>query len=127
MELAAGKPVIIDFYADWCVSCKLLEQRVFANPAVQKQLAGFLLLRADITADDATDQALMKYFNVIAPPTVLIFNRQHAELPQSRIIGEISATEFLQRIHSESYSISFLVDICGDLANIYSNMSRSCH
>ncbi len=98
MALAAGKPVIIDFYADWCVSCKLLEQQVFANPAVQKQLAGFLLLRADITADNATDQALMKYFNVIAPPTVLIFNRQHAELPQSRIIGEISATEFLQRI-----------------------------
>jgi thioredoxin:protein disulfide reductase len=98
MELAAGKPVIIDFYADWCVSCKLLEQRVFANPAVQKQLAGFLLLRADITANDATAQALMKYFNVIAPPTVLIFNQQHIELLQSRVIGEISSSEFLARM-----------------------------
>lgn len=95
---AAGKPVLLDFYADWCASCKLLEQRVFANPAVQNQLAQFLLLRADVTANNADDQALMHNYNVVAPPTVIIFDRQHQEMPQSRIIGEITPEDFLGRI-----------------------------
>ncbi len=74
MGPASGKPVILDFYADWCVSCKIIEKKVFNDPSVQKQLAGFLLLRADITHNDAADQKLMHDYGVIAPPTILIFN-----------------------------------------------------
>lgn len=98
MSQAPGKPVILDFYADWCVSCKIIEKKVFNNPEVQKQLAGFLLLRADITHNDAADQKLMHDYGVIAPPTILIFNSEHQELSKERIVGEISPKEFLARI-----------------------------
>jgi thioredoxin:protein disulfide reductase len=97
MAQAQGQPVLIDFYADWCVSCKLLEQRVFADPTVQKRLSDFLLLRADITANDAEDQALMRYYQVIAPPTVIFFDRHHQESP-SRLIGEVSPADFLKHL-----------------------------
>lgn len=101
MSRAMGKPVILDFYADWCVSCKLIEKRVFNDAQVQKQMSEFLLLRADITRNDATDQKLMRSFGVIAPPTILIFNSQHQELTGQRVVGEISAKEFLARIQNK--------------------------
>lgn len=98
MEKAEGRPVLIDFYADWCVSCQILEKEVFKNPAVQEHLRGFLLLRADITAHDAGDLELMRHYNVIAPPTLIIFNQQHQEVPNARMIGEISPALFLKKI-----------------------------
>ena len=100
LDKAANKPVILDFYADWCVSCKLFEHNVLSKPEIQDQLTGFLLLRADITANDAADQELMRHFSVVAPPTLVVFNSQHQEIPQSRIIGEVSAAEFLRYIKS---------------------------
>ncbi len=98
MSQSPGKPVLLDFYADWCVSCKLLEQRVLANPQVQNHLLSFLWLRADITANDADAQALMHDYGIVAPPTIIVFSGDHTELAQSRIIGEISVADFLKRI-----------------------------
>ena len=84
LNLSAGKPVLLDFYADWCVACKLMDKQVFANAQVQKKLANVVLLRADVTANDAEDIKLQCYFQVLAPPTILMFDRQHHELNQSR-------------------------------------------
>jgi thioredoxin:protein disulfide reductase len=98
MDRATGRPVILDFYADWCVSCKLMEKRVFAKPDIQSQLNNFLLLRADITENNDNDQALMRYYRVIAPPTLIFFDRRHQEVSASRVVGEISPAEFMQRL-----------------------------
>lgn len=98
MDQAPGKPVLLDFYAEWCVSCKLFDQSVLTDPAVQAQLAGFLLLRADVTANSTEDQALMHHYNVIAPPTLILFSAQHQELPQARMVGEVSTSQFLDKL-----------------------------
>ncbi len=90
---ADGKPVIIDFYADWCASCITMDNTVFTHPKVKRALQDFVLLRANVTDNNGFDQALLKRFNVIAPPTVLFFNREGG-LVQS-IAGEVDAKEFL--------------------------------
>lgn len=92
-----NQPVLLDFYADWCISCKQMDQFTFTNHEVQKALSAFRVLRADVSANDADDQALQQNFHVIAPPTLLFFN-QGKEIPNSRIVGEISSPEFLKQL-----------------------------
>ncbi len=72
---AAGKPVLVDFYADWCTACVEMDTKVFANQKVQAILNSFALVRVDLSNNTAEDQALLKEYNVIAPPTVLFFKR----------------------------------------------------
>ena len=69
-----GRPVMLDFYADWCVSCKEMERFTFTDPAVQKKLAGALLLKADVTANNADDRALLKRFSLFGPPGTIFFD-----------------------------------------------------
>lgn len=92
------KPVLIDFYADWCESCVRMERYVFTNPEILQALSGFILLRADVTDNNDFDQALLKRFNVIAPPTFLFFDQKGKELPSEQIIGEVSASKFLAHL-----------------------------
>lgn len=92
-----NQTVMLDFYANWCVSCKELDALTFHNPAVEKQLNHFVLLRADITNDSESNQVLMKQYNVVAPPTILFF-RNGREIPLSRVIGFLSAKPFLKKI-----------------------------
>lgn len=94
---AAGKPLLFDFYADWCVSCKEMERYTFADPAVQAALADFVLLQADVTANDATDQALMRRFGIIGPPGTLFFI-DGAERRGLRLVGYEAAGPFLARV-----------------------------
>ena len=95
---AAGKPLLFDFYADWCVSCKEMEKYTFADPAVHAALGNFVLLKADVTANDAVDQALMQRFGIIGPPATLFFGqgREHRAL---RLVGFEQAAPFVDRIH----------------------------
>lgn len=93
---AAGKPLLFDFYADWCVSCKEMEKYTFADPVVQATLADFVLLKADVTANDATDQALMQRFGIIGPPATLFF-ADGAERRELRLVGYEKVALFLAR------------------------------
>lgn len=93
-----SKPALIDFYADWCIACKEMDENVFNNPNVQRKLNNYILIRADITANDSDSIALEKHFNVVAPPTILFFDTVGAEITNSRIVGEVDATNFLSHI-----------------------------
>lgn len=93
-----GKPALVDFYADWCESCIEMEHDVFAKEHVQNRLKNFVLIRADLSDNSGEDQMLMQDYNVIAPPTVLLFNQQGTEDEGSRIIGAVNASEFMTRI-----------------------------
>jgi thiol:disulfide interchange protein DsbD len=96
---AAGRPVILDFYADWCVSCKEMERYTFSDPAVAKEMARFELLQADVTANDAEDQALMQgRFGLPGPPAILFFDRDGQELRAYRVVGFKPAAEFADQL-----------------------------
>ncbi len=92
---AMGKPVMLDFYADWCVTCKELERYTFSDPAVIAEMGRFVLLKADVTANDADDQALMKHFGIIGPPAILYFNTAGEELKNHRLVGFKPADAFV--------------------------------
>ncbi len=94
---AAGQPTLVDFYADWCVSCKAIEKEVFGDPKVQRALAGVLLLRADVTANDAGHRQLMRTHQVIGPPTLMMFDGAGLERRDARLVGEFTLEQFMQR------------------------------
>jgi len=93
---AAGQPLLFDFYADWCVACKEMEKYTFTEPAVHDALADFVVLKADVTANDELDQALMKRFGIIGPPATLFF-ADGAERRELRLIGFEKADAFVAR------------------------------
>ncbi|MDX1298908.1 MAG: protein-disulfide reductase DsbD [Pseudomonas sp.] len=99
-ELAAAKAegqwVLIDYYADWCVSCKVMEKTVFANPEVQASLQGVRLLRPDVTANNAASRALLARFQVLGPPTLLWIGPDGEERRSQRMTGAVNAEQFLQ-------------------------------
>jgi len=84
---AAGKPVMLDFYADWCVSCKEMEHNTFTDPTVQQAVAGTVLLQADVTRNSAADKALLQRFGLIGPPAILFFGKDGTERKASRLVG----------------------------------------
>jgi thioredoxin:protein disulfide reductase len=91
---AANKPVMLDFYADWCVSCKEMEKYTFTDPEVQAQLANVTLLQADVTANDEADQALLKRFGIFGPPTIAFFGADGIERKNFRLVGFSPAEKF---------------------------------
>jgi thioredoxin:protein disulfide reductase len=94
MAAADGRPVMLDLYADWCVSCKQMERNVFPDPGVSENLAQFTLLRADITANDADDRALLRQYGLFGPPTFLFFTPGGEELIDYRLQGEVDRRRF---------------------------------
>ena len=94
MAAAQGKPVMLDFYADWCVSCKELERYTFSDPGVQAALANVVILQTDVTANDAEDQALLRAFGLFGPPAILFFGEDGKERPRFRIVGFVNAQDF---------------------------------
>lgn len=96
----AGRPVMIDFTADWCTSCKEMEATTFLDPTVRKALSGVVLLRADVTADDADDQALLQRLGIIGPPTIAFFGRDGQERPRYRVVGYMNGAEFAAAVQA---------------------------
>jgi thiol:disulfide interchange protein DsbD len=92
---ASGKPAMLDFYADWCVSCKEMEKLTFTDPRVRVQFDGMVLLQADVTANSADDKALLKRFRLFGPPGIIFFGRDGMEAPGGRVIGYQDADKFL--------------------------------
>ena len=89
-----GQAVMLDFYADWCVSCKEMEKYTFTDPKVQATLKDVVLLRANVTANDADDQALMKRFGIVGPPTIAFYGTDGQERAPFRVVGFMKAPEF---------------------------------
>jgi thiol:disulfide interchange protein DsbD len=92
---AGGRAVMLDFYADWCVSCKEMERFTFTNPQVRERMGRMILLQADVTANADADAELLKRFNLFGPPGILFFGAGGKELEGVRVIGFQPAEKFL--------------------------------
>src|SRR6185436_10922521 len=93
---AAGKGVMLDFYADWCVSCKEMEHNTFNEPDVKKALANTITLQADVTANDAQDKELLQHFGIFGPPTIAFYSVDGVEQRNFRVVGFMKAEEFAE-------------------------------
>jgi thiol:disulfide interchange protein DsbD len=93
-----GKTVLLDFYADWCVSCKEMEKLTFIDPAVQQKLANTILLQVDVTANNEDDKAMLQRFKLFGPPGIIMFNAAGQEIPDSRVIGFQNTEKFLRSL-----------------------------
>ena len=89
-----GKTAMLDFYADWCVSCKEMEALTFTDPGVQQALANTVLLQADVTPNDEQDKTLYKHFGIIGPPSIMFFDKNGNERKNFRVVGFVPADEF---------------------------------
>jgi thiol:disulfide interchange protein DsbD len=95
---AEHRPVMLDFSADWCVSCKEMDARTFNVAEVQAALGRYVVLRADVTANDADDQALLQRFGIFGPPTTAFFKPDGTERREFRLVGFVDADHFLQHL-----------------------------
>ncbi|MCQ4293666.1 MULTISPECIES: protein-disulfide reductase DsbD [Stutzerimonas stutzeri subgroup] len=95
---AAGQPLMLDWYADWCISCKVIEREVFANPQVAPRLADYRLIRFDITESNAAQRSLLDRYKLFGPPAILFFDRRGNEMTEVRVVGEIDASGFSERL-----------------------------
>ena len=91
------KTLMLDFYADWCVSCKLMERQVFTDSRVASALDRYSLVQADVTENDSDDHRLLDQFGVVGPPAILFF-RNNQELKDRRVVGEMNGDDFLTRL-----------------------------
>ena len=95
---AAGQPLMLDWYADWCISCKVIEREVFADPLIAPRLADYRLIRFDITDSNAEQRALLDRYKLFGPPAVLFFDGAGQEMNEIRVVGEITARQFTERL-----------------------------
>jgi thiol:disulfide interchange protein DsbD len=94
---AEGRSVLVDFSADWCTSCKEMERYTFTDPAVQAALSNTVLLRANVTQNDADDQALLRRFGIFGPPTIAFYGTDGQERAAYRVVGYMKADDFVAR------------------------------
>ena len=95
---SAGRPVVLDFYADWCVSCKEMERYTYTDPTVRRRMGAALLLKADVTANNAQDRELLKRFSLFGPPGTIFFDALGQELKPARVIGYQNKQSFLRTL-----------------------------
>ena len=96
--VAEGKPVMLDFYADWCISCKEMEAFTFSNPEVRHALQDFVLLQSDVTHHDEQDRALLKHLGLFGPPAILFYDLAGHEQYNYRVVGFMGASRFSSHI-----------------------------
>jgi thioredoxin:protein disulfide reductase len=94
---AQGESVLVDFSAEWCTSCKEMERYTFSDSSVQQALKRTVLLRADVTANTAEDQALLRRFGIFGPPTIAFYGADGQERAQYRVVGYMKADAFAAR------------------------------
>ena len=97
---AAGKPALLDLYADWCIACKVMERNVFGDAAVVQALAPYSLIQLDMTANTPQQQALLDELGLFGPPGILFYNVSGEEIGHQRILGEMNRSEFLRHLNS---------------------------
>ncbi|AWM90074.1 protein-disulfide reductase DsbD [Pseudomonas sp. 31-12] len=95
---SAGTPLLLDWYADWCISCKVIEREVLNDPTVVDRLKGYRLVRFDITASNAEQRALLDRYKLFGPPALMFFGKDGVERANVRVIGEINAKDFAERV-----------------------------
>jgi len=103
IRASQGKIVMLDFYADWCVTCKEMELFTFSDSRIQSQLQNAILLQADVTKNSEDDIALLRRFNLFGPPAIIFFNQNGEEVVSMRTIGFQNAERFLQTLQQASY------------------------
>lgn len=96
---ASTKPVMLDFYADWCISCKEIENITFKDPLVIEKLNGFTLIKADVTKNTDDDKAMQKRFGVVGPPSLIFWDKDNNEIKSAQIVGYKNAEDFLEIIN----------------------------
>ncbi|KTG16470.1 MULTISPECIES: protein-disulfide reductase DsbD [unclassified Guyparkeria] len=99
---AAGQPVMLDFYADWCISCKEMEHNTFSDPRVIEALDGFLVLQADVTANNQEHKALLKRFDLYGPPGIIFWDDQGERVREHWVVGYQPPEEFLTHVRATS-------------------------
>ena len=99
LQNAKGKLVMLDFYADWCVACKELEQFTFSDPAVKQALQDAVLLQADVTANSPEEVALLNRFKLFGPPGIIFFNKSGKEITPLKVIGYQSPEDFMKALN----------------------------
>ena len=99
---AKGRPVMLDLYADWCVACKEFEKYTFSDTRVQAALKNSVLLQADVTANNAQDQALLHHLQVLGLPTIVFFDAQGHEQPAQRVTGFMDAPAFTTHLRNHT-------------------------
>jgi len=95
---SSGTPLLLDWYADWCISCKVIEHKVLNDVTVVERLKGYRLIRFDITASNAEQRALLDRYKLFGPPALMFFGKDGVEHTDVRVIGEINATDFAERV-----------------------------
>ncbi|WP_372866164.1 protein-disulfide reductase DsbD [Pseudomonas sp.] len=98
----AGKPLLLDWYADWCISCKVIEREVLNAAAVASQLGDYRLVRFDITESNPAQRALLDRYQLFGPPAILLFDATGDEWQDLRVVGEIDAADFASRLNQAS-------------------------
>jgi thiol:disulfide interchange protein DsbD len=93
-----GRGIMVDFSADWCTECRLMERNIFARDEVRQQLRGMLLIRADLTHYDLSSKSLMQRFAVVGPPTVVFLNPDGNEIRDARVVGDVGVDNFLDKV-----------------------------
>ncbi|CAG8868187.1 protein-disulfide reductase DsbD [Pseudomonas fluorescens] len=95
---SSGTPLLLDWYADWCIGCKVIEREVLDDPIVIERLKGYRLIRFDITASNAEQRALLDRYQLFGPPALMFFGKDGVERADVRVIGEINAKDFAERV-----------------------------
>jgi thiol:disulfide interchange protein DsbD len=101
----AGKPLLLDWYADWCISCKVIEHEVLPDPQVIERLSGYSLVRFDMTESNAEQRALLDRYKLFGPPALLFFDKAGKEMAKIRVVGEIDAQGLVERLNGANDQI----------------------